>query len=102
MSAPPPPVPGTRAYNGTAAMAPGRLDADQMTALFAAAVRAHRSKPARRSEQLRAYSRPDDPRGLFLTAAQWRDFDEWQLLCDGMERKYGHLKAFAVMNRGIW
>lgn len=59
---------------------------------------------ARRQAAGEPYSRPGDPRKLFLTAEQWASYDEWQALWDRMDRKYGHFRATAAMNlaRRIW
>jgi hypothetical protein len=50
--------------------------------------------PGGRAE--RAYSRPGA--GLFLTAAQWADFDEHQALVDRARRKYGRFVPEEMMN----
>lgn len=103
MSAPPPPGPGTRAYRGVPAARVPQADAVTVAALFASAARARQQRPSRRPQRPQAYARPDDPRGLVLTADQWARYDKWQALCDRMDTKYGHLRSVAaLMNRSMW
>lgn len=80
--------------------------------LFAVAARAQqapRRQAARPRQQAvsapgKPYRRADNnPRGLTLTADQWKRYDEWNRLQDRMEAKYGHLQmAAGILNRSIW
>lgn len=95
MTAPPPPgLPGTRAYHGAQ-----NADPAAILELFASARPPRRPTATRRPH---AYARQGDPRGLVLTADQWESYDEFQALQARQDRKYGHLRARAMMNRGMW
>src|SRR5690348_11892628 len=108
MSAPPPPGPGTRAYNGASNVSDlpvGKLpprgenptpesDSAPRAAigdLFAAAVGQWAAQ--------QPYTRPGSH--LFLNAEQWESYDAWLELCAEQDRKYGHFQSVAALARVI-
>ena len=113
MSAPPPPAPGSFAYHGETGARPARAPVPPASAaaiadLFAAAAAPRRRQrpPASpvaggRKRRPQAYARQSDP-GLLLTAEQWDLYDKHQALQARQQNKYGHFRAAAMMNRGIW